>query len=309
VEAVYLARYGDAIVSCAIASSTGISGAFAETGCYLSVSAIARQDGRAQRGHAVSGGRAFADLNPRECGSRAAWRATCPLGGDLVPSQSATVVLEPEVAVELLRGVAQALAGDAVQRGRSFLAGLEGSVVGSSLLNLQDAGNLTGGYATAPFDGEGTPTQQTVLIDKGVFRGVLHSAYSARRAMTSSTGNATRASYRSLPEVGPTNLFLRPGALTREDLIRGIDRGLLVVSTRNVGGINPVSGDYSVGASGCWIERGELTHPVSGVTIAAPIPEMLRNISALGSELRWSLGASAFAAPIVRIDNVTIGGR
>jgi PmbA protein len=309
VGALYLARYGDAVATSAIASSTGVSGAFRETGCYLSVSAIARQDGRALRGHAVSAARAFRDLDPREAGDRAAWRAACPLGGDLVPSQSATVVMEPEVAVELLRGVAQALTADAVQKGRSFLAGLEGAAVGSALVDIVDAGNLLGGYASAPFDGEGTPTQETTLIERGVVRGLLHSAYTARRAGAASTGNATRASYRTLPEVGATNLVLRPGAVSRDDLIRGVGRGLLVVSTRNVGGINPVSGDYSVGASGCWIERGELTHPVSGVTIASPMADMLRNISALGSALRWSPGASAYAAPVIRIDNVTIGGR
>lgn len=309
VESLHLARYGDAVAGVAIASSEGVRGAYGATGCYVSISALARQDGLAQRGHAVGAGHSPADLDPEEVGRRAGWRATASLGGDVVPSQLATIVMEPEVVAELLRGVAQALSADALQKGRSFLGGREGQAIGSPLVTIADEGDLFGGYASAPFDGEGTPTRAMVLVENGLLRGCLHNAYTARRAATLSTGNGPRVSYRGLPEVGPSNFMLRPGLGTYDELIAGVGRGLLVVSTRNVGGINPVSGDYSVGASGVWIERGELAGPVSGVTIAAPMGELLRNVSGIGAEIRWSPGASAYGSPVVRVDGVTIGGR
>jgi PmbA protein len=147
-----------------------------------------------------------------------------------------------------------------------------------------------------------------VLIDRGALRGFLHNTYTARRAGARSTGNGVRGSYRTLPDVGPTNLRLEPGPRSQEELIAGIERGLYVVATRNVGGISPVSGDYSVGASGRWIERGELAGPVTGVTIAAPMLQMLANLAAVGSDLRWIPGQGVVGAPTVRIDDVTIGG-
>jgi PmbA protein len=161
-----------------------------------------------------------------------------------------------------------------------------------------------------PFDGEGVPSQRTVLIDDGVLRGFLHNVESGRRAGTTSTGNGTRSQFKFLPEVGGTNLVLRPGNQSPEQLVASVDDGLYVVSTRNVGGINPVSGDYSVGASGRRIVNGELAEPISGVTLAAPMLQLLANIRAVGSDLRWISGTGGYVGtPTVVIDDVTIGGR
>ena len=309
VKDVDLARYADRTGSYTLVSSRGVAASYAASGCYAMVIPIARQGDEAQRGYAVTAGHGLADLDVRDAARRAVRRATASLGGRPVPTQRASVVLEPEVVAELLRGVGQALSGEAVLKGRSILVGRQLSRIGSPLVTLADDGSLPGGYASAPVDGEGVPTGRTVLVRSGVLQGLLHSTYTARRAGARSTGNAVRGSYRSLPEVGLTNLQLEPGPDSPEALIAGVDRGLYVVVTRNVGGINPVSGDYSVGASGRWIERGELAGPVSRVTIAAPVLEMLANMSAVGSDLRWVPGQGAIGAPTVRIDGLTIGGR
>ena len=309
VQDVDLARYADSSGTYTVVSSRGIATSYPASGCYAMVIPIARDGGEAQRGYAVTAGHGPADLDVGEAARRAARRATTPLGGRPVPTQRASVVLEPEVVAELLRGLGQALSGEAVLKGRSVLVGRERTRIGSAAVALIDDGSLPGGYATAPVDGEGVPAERTVLVEGGVLRGLLHNTYTARRAGVRSTGNGVRGSYRSLPEVGPTNLQLEPGPHSPEALIAGVERGLYVVATRNVGGINPISGDYSVGASGRWIERGELAGPVSGVTIAAPILEMVANLSAVGSDLRWVPGQGAIGAPTVRIDGVTIGGR
>ena len=308
VEATHLCRYGDSLDLCAIVSSRGIAASYRATSCYVSLSAIARADGEAQRGHASGIGRRFGDLDPEEVGSRAARRATTTLGGRPIGTMRAPVVLEPDVAAELLRGVTLALSGEAVTRGRSMFVGRLGERVGSALVTLTDRGDLPGAPRTAPFDGEGVPTRSTPLIDAGVLRGFLHTTDSARRVAAEPTGNTVRSSYRALPDVGSTNLVLAPGQMSQAEILRGIDSGLLVTVTRNVGGINPVSGDYSVGASGRLIEAGELTRPVTGVTIAGPMLELLANVSAIGSDARWSAGQAPVLTPSLRIEDVAVGG-
>ena len=309
VVATHLCRYGDSIDLAAIASSRGITASYRATSCYVTLSTIARQDGEAQRGSASGFAHGIGGLDVEEVGGRAARRATATLGGAPIPTTRATVLLDPDIAAELLRGVTQALYGDAVARGRSMFVGRIGQRVGSRLVMLHDRGDLPGAPRSAPFDGEGVPTGSTPLVDAGVLRGFLHTSDSARRAGAESTANSIRTSYRAAPDVGPTNLVLEPGPLSRDELVRGVEYGLYVVTTRNVGGINPVSGDYSVGASGRLIERGELTRPVTGVTIAGPMLELLANVGAVASDARWSTGQAPVLAPTVRIDGVAIGGR
>jgi PmbA protein len=310
VSATHLCRYGDGIDLVAVASSRGVAASYRATGCYVTLSTIARHDGEAGRGSAGGAARGPAGLDVDEVGRRAARRATLSLGGGPVPTMRASVVLDPDIAAELLRGVSQALLGDAVARGRSMVVGKMGERVGSALVTLRDDGALPGGPRTAPFDGEGVPTGATSLIERGVLRGLLHSTDSARLlgGDARSTGNAQRSSYRVAPDVGATNLVLEPGALAPEEIVRGVERGLYVVATRNVGGINPVAGDYSVGASGRLIERGELTAPVTGVTIAGPMLELLGSVAAVGADARWSLGQAPVLAPTLRIDDVAVGG-
>lgn len=306
-------RFGQTTLRLAIVNSRGVAVSSRASSCYLSLSMIARDGDAAERGHASMTAHGAALLDPEGIGARAAARAVMAIGGAPLATRRCTVVLDPEVIGEFLRGLSQALAGDAASRGRSlFTAGPErvGTSVASAVVDLVDDGIRPGAPATFPFDGEGSPARRTPLIEGGILRTFLHNAESARRAATSSTGNATRAGYRSLPEVGITNLVLRPGDRDPTALIRDVADGLYVVATRNVGGINPVSGDYSVGASGRQIVGGELAEPVSGVTLAAPMLELLGNVREVGADFRWTAGQGGYVgAPTVVVDDVTIGGR
>jgi len=316
VAGTHLARFARTVERVAVVSSRGVSISFEATICSLSLSVIVRDGADAQRGAASVLGRDLAAIDPELVGARAARRGLAPLGGTVLPTGRMSVVMEPDVVAELLRGLAQALSGDAVARGRSLFADRPGlpSMLGTTLatpvVDLLDDGRLPGAPGTMPCDGEGVPTGQTPLIERGILSGFMHNAESAWRAGARSTGNGVRTSYRALPDVGPTNLVLRPGQRAPAAIVASVDDGLYVVSTRNVGGINPISGDYSVGASGRRIVRGEIGEPVSGVTLAAPMLELLRNVHQVGADLRWVGGqGGVVGAPTVRIDDVMVGGR
>lgn len=316
IDSAHILRFGQIVEQVTVVNSHGVALSASATRCWISLSAIARQDEAAERGYAGMVAHGPGGLDPEAIGYRAARRAVTPLGGAPFQTRRASVIFEPDVIAELLRGLAQALSGDAIFKGRSLFAprpdGLAwiGAKVGTEAVNLADDGALPQAPGTMPFDGEGTPTQRTPLIDGGVLRGFLHNCESARRMGAVSTGNGTRGSYRALPEVGATNLVLRPGERAPAALVASVDEGLYVVSTRNVGGINPTSGDYSVGASGRRIVNGELAEPVSGVTLAAPMLELLANVREVGSDLRWISGQGGYVgAPTVLVDDVTIGGR
>jgi PmbA protein len=160
-----------------------------------------------------------------------------------------------------------------------------------------------GGYGTSPFDGEGLPSRRTVVVENGVLRSYLLNTYSARKLGMKSTHNAARG-LAGTPGIGAGNLYLEPGTLTPEEIIAAVPKGLYVTSLMGHG-VNPVTGDYSRGATGLWIENGELTHAVEEVTVAGNLADMLRNVSAIGNDLIFR---SAVAAPTLRIDGMTLAG-
>lgn len=301
-------RYGDSSGLVALANSRGAAGTYRRSSAWISLVLLARQDGEALRGYGLSYGHGFEQLSAGAAAAQAVGRAVKPLGGRPVPTQRATVVMEPSVAAELLGQLAQALSGEAAAKGRSMYAGRLGQRVGSDLVTLVDDTSLPGAPASAPFDGEGIPAQRTILVEQGLLRGFLHNSYSARRAGARSTGNGVRQSYRLMPDVGPTNFALVAPATPRAELLGAVERGLLVVTTRNVGGINPISGDYSVGAAGVWIEGGQETTPVAGVTIAANLLDLLGGLVAVGDDFRWTPGAGASGSGALRFEGMTIAG-
>ncbi|MCC7106110.1 MAG: TldD/PmbA family protein, partial [Chloroflexi bacterium] len=291
VQDVELARYSDTWGDVALARSDGFTGSYPASSAYLQLTVIGREGGQSLRGYGFERAPGFEGLSSDAVGEQAAYRATASLGGAPVATQRATVVMEPTITAQFLSNVAMAASSEAVLKGRSMLLGRLGQAVASSLVTLVDDGRLPGGVATAPFDDEGVPTRRTVVIERGVLGGYLQSTYTARRTGGESTGNAFRGSYRAITAVAPSNVILA-GETDRETLIRGVGRGLYVVTTRNVGGINPVTGDYSVGASGVWIEDGALQRPVSGVTIAGDMLTMLAGIAAVGTDQRWGGGGA-----------------
>jgi PmbA protein len=225
-----------------------------------------------------------------------------------VPTQRVPIVFAPEAARTLLGSIFEAASGDAIWRSASFLAGRLGEQIAAPNLTIVDDNTMllpsgAGGFGSSPFDGEGLPSRRTVVVEAGVLRTYLMNTYSARKLGMKSTHNASRG-LAGTPGIGCGNLYLEPGTLTPEEILAAIPAGLYVTGLMGFG-VNVVTGDYSRGATGLWIENGELTHAVEEVTIAGNLAEMLRNVTAIGSDLEFR---SAVASPTLRIDGMTIAG-
>jgi PmbA protein len=301
--------YMDGLKTVYLVNSRGFEGSFKSSFVASFVIAIGRDENETTQAIGLGASTHLGELDAKEIGREAAQKAVQLLGGLPVESQEASVVLDPVVTAELVANLSQALTAEAMQRGRSFLLDKMGKDVASDMVTLLDNGRLPGGLGSAPFDAEGVPTQATRLLNEGVLENVIYDTYTARKEGRSSTGNATRGSHRSAPNLSPCNFYLQPGNQTPEEIIAGVDQGLYVTSTMNVGGINPISGDYSVAARGLWIENGRLTHPVNEVTIALPLEKLLKNVQAVGSDLRFVPFYGAVGAPTIRIDGMMIAGK
>jgi PmbA protein len=225
-----------------------------------------------------------------------------------VQTQRVPIVFAPEVARSLLGSVFEAASGDAVWRGASFLAGRLGEPIAAPSLTIVDDNTMllpsgAGGFGSSPFDGEGLPSRRTVVVEAGVLRAYLLNTYSARKLGLKSTHNASRG-LAGTPGIGCGNLYLEPGTQTPEEILAAIPAGLYVTGLMGFG-VNVVTGDYSRGATGLWIENGQLTHAVEEVTVAGNLAEMLKNVTAIGSDLEFR---GAVASPTLRIDGMTIAG-
>jgi PmbA protein len=287
------------------ANSRGFTGEYRSSYCSIAASPIAQStNGEMQRDYWWSQARAFRDLDdPESVGREAARRTLRMLDARRVPTQQAPVIFAPEVARGIVGAVFDAATGDAIYRGASIFTGKLGEPVAAESVTVVDDGTIPGGFGTSPFDAEGLPSRRTVIVERGVLRNYVLNTYFGRKLGMKSTGNAGRG-LAGNPYVDSGNLFLEAGALPPEELIRGVERGLYV--TRLMGqGVNLVTGDYSRGAAGLWIENGELTYPVQEITIAGNLKEMLRNITAIGSDLVFR---GATASPTLRIDGMTIAG-
>jgi PmbA protein len=201
------------------------------------------------------------------------------------------------------------LSADAVQRGRSLFAGREGDEIADGALALVDDATDPGGPSSAPFDGEGSPSRRTPLIGDGRLLTYLFDARTARKAGRATTGNASRGSYRSPPAVGTTNLILEPGEEELEGLFRTAGDGLFVTDVAGLhSGVNPVSGTFSVGATGRLIEGGEAGAPVRELTIASDLVSMLQAVEKVGSQARWVPFGGSVNAPPILVSEMAISG-
>jgi PmbA protein len=266
-------------------------------------------NGSMQRDGWWSSARRLADLeSPEAIGKEAARRTLRRLGARRVSTQQVPIVFAQEVAGTLLGSVFDAASGDAIWRGASFLAGKLGEQIAVANLTIVDDNTMLlptgmGGFGTSPFDGEGLPSLRTVVVENGVLRNYLLNTYTARKLGMKSTHNASRG-LAGTPGIGCGNLYLEPGTLTPEQIIAEIPAGLYVTSLMGFG-VNVVTGDYSRGATGLWIENGQLSHAVEEVTIAGNLAEMLKNVVAIGSDLEFR---GAVASPTLRIDGMMIAG-
>lgn len=299
------ASFDAATGSIAFANSRGFGGAYRSSYCSLVASPIAQgANGEMQRDYWYSNARSLTRLeSPESVGEEAARRTLRMLDAKRVPTQQAPIVFSPEMARGIIGALFDAASGDAVWRGASFLAGKLGESVAVPQLTLIDDGTLPGGFGSCPFDGEGLATRRNTLVHKGVLESYVLHTYTGRKLKMASTANAGRG-LAGNPYTRSYNLFIEAGSQTPEDILSSTGTGLYV--TRLMGqGVNLVTGDYSRGAAGLWIENGQLAYPVQEVTIAGNLKEMLRNITAIGSDLVFR---SSTAAPTLRIDGMTIAG-
>jgi PmbA protein len=294
----------------ALANSRGFVGSYRTSYAGVSAAPLAMDaDGKMQRDGWWSSARRIGDLeSPESVGKEAARRTLRKLGAQRVPTQRVPIVFAPETARTLIGSVFDAASGDAIWRGASYLAGKLGETIAAPGLAIVDDNTMllptgVGGFGSSPFDDEGLPSQRTVVVEGGVLRTYLLNTYSARKLGMKSTHNAARG-LAGAPGIGCGNLFLEPGELTPEQIIGDISAGLYVTSLMGFG-TNLVTGDYSRGATGLWIENGQLTHAVEQVTIAGNLAEMLRSVSAIGNDLVFR---GSVAAPTLRIDGMTIAG-
>lgn len=293
--------YADASGRVAVANSRGFNAAFESTIAYAWSSAFAGEGSDLMTGLGVGMGREPGAIDPEAVGTEAADRALSLAGARQPEGRRCPVVLDPFVAASFAGFIGGMLSADAVQRGRSLFADKEGEEIAGTGFVLADDGTHPEGPSTAPFDGEGSPRRRTPLIDGGKLLTFLYDVRTARKGGRETTGNAGRGSYRTPPSVSTTNLVLEAGDATMAELIARAGDGLYVASVAGLhSGVNPVSGTFSVGATGRLIENGELGRPVREITIASDLVSMLKAVQAVGGPGRWvPFGGSVRSAPVL----------
>jgi PmbA protein len=311
VVAVETTVYADEEERVALASSTGLAGTWEATTAYAYLQAIAESEGDKQTGLGFGMGRSPQALDPEEIGREGAERATSLLGATKPQSRTCPVVLDPIVAASFVGFIGATLCADSVQRGRSPFAGKLGEAVGSEALTLTDDAIDPAGLNSSPLDAEGSPRARTPLIEAGRLAAYLHDSYTARRQGdgTKTTANASRSGYRSPPTVSTSNLVVAPGARSFDELLAEGDDGVYVTDVAGLhSGVNPVSGTFSVGATGRRIAGGELAEPADGFTIASDLESMLAAVTAAGAERRWVPFGGSVLAPALLIGEMAVSG-
>lgn len=300
------AGYGEGESEVFIANSNGISKTWKSSGCSLGVSVVAEKDNQKNTGGESCSRVFFSDLKPlEEIAAEASKKAIELLDPVMIKTQRASVIFDPDVARALLGGIITAINGERVLQGASFLKDYLDKPFASPLLTLIDDGTMARCLASSPFDGEGVPTQKLTLVEKGVLKNFIYNMKAAKRAGVKSTGHAVRGGFSSLPGIGTHNVYVMKGDQTRNEIIAATKRGLLLLEVTGYG-IDAVSGNFSGGASGLWIENGEIVHPVKGVTIAGRAFDILNSIDMMGNDLDMN---RTNASPTFRVAEMQIGGK
>jgi PmbA protein len=299
--------YSEVSGTVGVFNTNGLSYSYDASSCQLGVGAVAERNGRMETGYEGWTSCYFKRLPPpAELGKEAAKRAVALLGSKPVSSQKVPVVFDPQVGFSLLASLAQALRGDNVNKRISYLGERLGEKIGSELVTIRDNGKLPEGPVSRPIDAEGVSTSDLTLFEKGILKNFIYDYFSALRAGKKPTGNAVRESYMDLPQVGFSNYYMEKGNLKPEDIIKDTANGFYV--TKLAGwwlGINPASPDYSSAASGLWIKNGQLAQPVSGVTIASTVLDMLAGIDAVADDLIFK---GDISCPTFRVREMALSG-
>ena len=287
------------------ANSRGFAGAYRSSYCSVSAVPVASENGHMERDYWFTNARDNTTLeNPESVGRKAAARAVRRLGAVKVETQKVPVIFEPNMSRSLLGNLFDAIDGRSIYRNASFLTGKLGEKIASHKITIIDDGTIPGLFGTQPFDDEGVPTRRTRVIENGVLKNYLLNTYSARKLGMKTTGNASRG-ITGNAGIGHGNFYLEAGTRTPEEIVRSVKNGFYV--TELIGSaVNTVTGDYSRGAVGMWIRDGELAFPVSEVTIAGTLQEMLNGIEEIGNDLEFR---GSVSAPTLMLGEMTVAGR
>jgi PmbA protein len=300
------AGYGEGESEIFIANSNGLLKSYKSSGCSLGVSVVAEKGEQKNTGGEYCSRVFFSDLVLLEeiaaMASQKAWEMLNPV---MIKTQRASVIFDPDVARSLIGGILTAVNGERVLQGASFLKDQLNKQFASSLVTIIDDGTRNRSLGSAPFDGEGVPTMKNILVQNGTLKSFIYNTKAAKRAGVQSTGNASRGGFSSLPGIGTHNVYLEPGKNTPEEIIKGTKKGLLLKEVTGYG-IDAVSGNFSGGASGFWIENGEIVYPVKGVTVAGRAFDILAAIDMMGNDIDMN---RSFASPTFRVAEMQIGGK
>jgi PmbA protein len=285
-------------IEVALVSSAGFIGRYSRPLCYVAAEAVARRDEWARGALLLRAAREPAELDPEEIASRLALRAAAPLGGGELPSGARAAVVDADAAADLLQEVARHWTGPGRPR--------PGDRVASGVVSVIDDGRLTGGPLEAPFDGEGTPTRRTAVVEEGLLLTRLLDRAEARAEETEPTGNAVRHSFRDPPASAPTHLSIVPGEATVEQLLVGLERGLYVTNLRAVG--SRPGGGLAALVEGVWVEHGRAAGAVSRALMVMPRRELLRRVRAVASDLRYHPAGGAVGSPTLLLEPLELIG-
>jgi PmbA protein len=300
------AGYSDGEREIFLANSNGLSKSYRMSGCSFGVSVVAEKGDQKSTGGEWCSRCFFVDLkSPEEIAEKAAKDAYEMLDPQMVKTQKASVIFDPDAARSILGGILGAINGERVLQKASFLADKMNRKISSELVTIIDDGTRPKGLGSRPFDGEGVPTQKRIIIDKGTLKGFLYNTIVAKRAGVKSTGNASRGGFTNLPGISAHNFYMAAGRHSPSEIVKATKNGLLLKGVTGYG-INPVNGNFSGGASGFWVKNGKITFPVKGLTIAGTALEMLNNIDMVGNDLDLN---RSFTAPTFRIRLLQIGGK
>ncbi len=306
VTGVRTAIYSDSSGEMALATSTGVRATDRGTGAHVSVAAMAKDgdDTQIAGGYDVDFGPSTLSID--KAANDAVHRVTRLLGATQPKSEKLTVVLEPRMASSIIGILVGMLNGERVLKGRTPFLDRVGEVIASPLLSVIDDPTDERSFGATSVDSEGQTCKPLNLIEEGVLGGFLHNTYTGRRSGEGTTANAVRG-YRSTPGVGAHAVIMAPGTGTLDDIIASVDNGVLVTAMSGMhSGVNAISGDFSVGASGLMIRNGSLAEPIREATIASTVQKMLTDIIAIGADTEWQPGGSGPVS--IAISDVSMSG-
>ena len=302
--------YEDSLDEVMILNSTGFFDSYRTTSAFIYLSVISKEKDDTSTGDFFGYDRSPGKFNLEEIAANAVNRSVSILGGKKIKSQVVDIVLDPFIAAQFLGIIASIVTADTVQKGKSLLKDRIGDKIFKGDFDIIDDGTLSYGLASKPFDGEGVPKGKTVIFENGILKTYLYNTYTARKDKKFSTGNAVRASYKSTPEVGVSNFYLKPSKTGLEKIIKSVDKGFYVVDIIGLhSGTNPISGQLSVGAKGIWIDKGSFSKPVKEVTIATDLLSFCKSIDKIGDDLRFMPSGGYIGSPSMLVKDITLSGK